>query len=62
MTDMYDRLLPIISKYENFGDARTVMNNLEPSPYFDWMHVNAEGDQRIARFLEKLLVDKHLLR
>ncbi len=62
MPEMYERLLPIILKYENFGDARAVMNNLEPSPYFDWMHVNAAGDQQIARFLEKLLVDKQLVR
>jgi len=61
MTDMYDRLLPIISKYENFGDARAVMNNLEPSPYFDWMHVNAEGDQQIAIFIRDLLVTKDLI-
>jgi hypothetical protein len=62
MPEMYERLLPIISKYENFGDARAVMDNLEPSPYFDWMHVNAAGDQQIAKFLEKLLVDKQLVR
>ena len=62
MPEMYDRLLPVISKYENFGDARAVMDNLEPSPYFDWMHVNAAGDQQIASFLEKLLIDKQLLR
>jgi len=62
MPEMYDRLLPVISSYENFGDAREVMNNLEPSPYFDWMHVNAAGDQRIAIFLEKLLIDKQLVR
>jgi len=61
MPDMYERLFPIISKYENFGDAREVMNNLEPSPYFDWMHVNAEGDQRIATFMRDLLVEKKLI-
>ena len=61
MPDMYERLRPIVSKYENFGDARAVMNNLEPSPYFDWMHVDARGDVRIAEFLEKLLVDKQLI-
>ena len=62
MPEMYERLLPIISKYENFGDARAVMDNLESSPYFDWHHVNAAGNQRLARFLETLLVDKQLVR
>jgi len=62
MSEMYERLLPNISKYENFGDARAVMDNLESSPYFDWHHVNAAGDQQIARFLEKLLADKQLVR
>ncbi len=61
MPDMYDRLLPIISEYENFGDAREVMNNLEPSPYFDWMHVDSRGDFRIATFINELLVNKGLL-
>jgi hypothetical protein len=61
MPEMYDRLLPVISSYENFGDAREVMNNLEPSPYFDWMHVNAAGDQRIATFMRDLLIDKKLI-
>ena len=62
MPDMYERLLPIISKYENFGDARSVMNNLEPSPYFDWMHVDSRGDLRIATFISELLVSKNLLK
>ena len=61
MPEMYDRLLPVISSYENFGDARAVMDNLEPSPYFDWMHVNAEGDQRIATFMRDLLLEKKLI-
>ena len=62
MPDMYERLLPIISEYENFGDARSVMNNLEPSPYFDWMHVDSRGDIRIATFISELLVSKNLLK
>ena len=61
MPDMYERLLPIISKYENFGDARSVMNNLEPSPYFDWMHVDSRGDIRIATFISNLLFEKNLI-
>ena len=62
MPDMYERLLPIISEYQNFGDARSVMNNLEPSPYFDWMHVDSRGDLRIATFINDLLVSKSLLK
>ena len=61
MPDMYQRLLPIISAYENFGDARAVMDNLEPSPYFDWMHVDSRGDLRIATFLNDLLLSKKLI-
>ena len=61
MPDMYERLLPIISEYENFGDARSVMNNLEPSPYFDWMHVDSRGDIRIATFISDLLFEKNLI-
>jgi hypothetical protein len=37
------------------------MDNLEPSPYFDWMHVNAAGDQKIATFMRELLVEKKLI-
>ena len=61
MPDMYERLLPIVSAYENFGDARAVMDNLEPSPYFDWMHVDSRGDLRIATFLNDLLLSKKLI-
>lgn len=61
MLEMYDRLLPVISSYENFGDARAVMDKVEPSPYFDWMHVNAAGDQQIATFMRDLLVEKKLI-
>ena len=61
MRDMYSRLQPIFQSYKYHGDATAVMNNLEPSPYFDWMHVNAEGDKRIAAYLEKLLVDSQLI-
>lgn len=62
MPDMYERLFGVISKYKNFGDARNVMNNLEPSPYFDWMHVDARGDERIAMFLSELLIEKRLIK
>ena len=61
MSDMYERLLPIISDYENFGDARAVMKGLEPSPYFDWHHVDSRGNQRIATFLDELLITKGLV-
>jgi len=62
MPDMYERLLPIISAYENFGDARAVMNNLERSPYYDWMHIDSRGDLRIATFLNDLLLAKKLIK
>ena len=61
MPEMYERLLPVISNYKYFGDARAVMDNLEPSPYFDWMHVNAAGDQRIATFMRDQLVKNNLI-
>jgi len=59
--EMYDRLLPVISSYEYFGDARGVMDNLERSPYYDWMHIDARGDYRIAAFMRDLLLDKKLI-
>ena len=62
MPDMYERLLPIISAYENFGDARAVMDNLERSPYYDWMHIDSRGDLRIATFLNDLLLEKKLIK
>ena len=62
MPDMYERLLPIISAYENFGDARAVMDNLERSPYYDWMHIDSRGDLRIATFLNDLLLAKKLIK
>jgi hypothetical protein len=62
MPDMYERLLPIISAYENFGDARAVMNNLERSPYYDWMHIDSRGNLRIATFLNDLLLAKKLIK
>lgn len=61
MHDMYERLLPIMSAYENFGDARAVMDNLERSPYYDWMHIDSRGNRRIAYFLNGLLLDKGLI-
>ena len=61
MPDMYERLLLIISEYENFGDARSVMNNLEPSPYFDWLHVDSRGDIRITTVISDLLFEKNLI-
>ena len=61
MSDMYSRLQPVVQSYKYHGDATAVMDNLEPSPYFDWMHVNYEGDIRIATYLEKLLVDSQLI-
>jgi lysophospholipase L1-like esterase len=61
MRDLYSRFKPVISTYKYHGDATSVMNNLEPSPYYDWMHVNAEGDKRIAAYFEKHLVDLQLI-
>jgi len=61
MSDMYSRLQPVVQSYKYHGVATAVMDNLEPSPYFDWMHVNYEGDIRIATYLEKLLVDSQLI-
>lgn len=61
MRDMYARFLPVVSTYEYHGDATAVMNNLEPSPYYDWMHVNVEGNKRIAEYLENHLVALQLI-
>ena len=61
MRDMYARFRPVVSTYEYHGDATAVMNNLEPSPYYDWMHINVEGNKRIAEYLEKHLVALQLI-
>jgi len=61
MSDMYARLKTVISTYKYYGDGSAIMNDLEPSPYYDWMHVNAEGDKRIATFFEKHLVASQLI-
>ncbi|GBL21728.1 hypothetical protein EMGBS4_17880 [Acidimicrobiaceae bacterium] len=61
MPDMYERLRPIVSKYENFGDARAVMNNLEPSPYLIGCMSMRGAMFALRSFLEKLLVEKQLI-
>jgi hypothetical protein len=37
------------------------VNSFEPSPYFDWLHVDPRGDRRIATFLNDLLLAKKLI-
>ena len=59
--EMYTQMLPIVQKIKLHGDATTILNALEPSPYYDWMHVDSRGNDLIATFLEKLLVEKQLV-
>ena len=61
VSDLYKRLQAVISRYEYHGDATAVMNDLEPSPYYDWMHVNVAGNKKIAKYLEEHLVASQLI-
>jgi len=59
--EMYSRMLPILSAYPFGGDATGVMNDLERSPYYDWMHVDVSGNEKISEFIYQLLRDENVL-
>jgi hypothetical protein len=35
----------------NSSDARDIFDQLQPSPFFDWMHVDSRGNELIASFI-----------
>ena len=48
---MYPALWDVVRGYENAIDARSAQDQLERSPYYDWHHVDARGNQAIAKFI-----------
>jgi len=62
VTEIYERMADVVKAYPNAGDATGVMNDLEVSPYYDWHHVDKNGNQQIATFVFDLLNKNDLLR
>jgi lysophospholipase L1-like esterase len=62
VTEIYARMDAVVRTYPFAGDATGVMNDLDVSPFYDWHHVDENGNQRIANFIFDLLSDKELLR
>ena len=52
----------MVKSFELSGDATDVMNSLKVSPYFDWHHVDVNGNRQIARYIFDLLLDRNLLK
>ncbi len=62
VTDIYERMESVVGAYPFAGDATGVMNVLEVSPYYDWHHVDKDGNRQIATFVFDLLNKNDLLR
>jgi hypothetical protein len=62
VTEIYARMDAVVRTYPLAGDATGVMNDLDVSPFYDWHHVDENGNQRIANFIFDLLSEKELLR
>ncbi len=62
VTDIYERMADVVREYQFAGDATGVMNELEVSPYYDWHHVDENGNKQIADFIFNLLLKKDLLK
>lgn len=62
VTEIYARMEAVVGTYPLAGDATGVMNDLEISPFYDWHHVDKNGNQRIANFMFDLFSQKQLLR
>ena len=55
----YKAYLSSFSKFEWFYDFRQAFDTLDESPYVDWVHVNASGNQRISEEVLKIVSKKH---
>ncbi|NDD72557.1 MAG: SGNH/GDSL hydrolase family protein [Actinobacteria bacterium] len=62
VVDLYARMIGVVKSFELSGDATDVMNSLKVSPYFDWHHVDVNGNRQIARYIFDLLLDRNLLK
>jgi lysophospholipase L1-like esterase len=49
--DIYSDLWDVMQEYPGVIDARSAQDGLERSPYYDWHHVDARGNEAIARFI-----------
>ena len=52
---VYPRLAEMIRSFEHSADARSIFDNLETSPFFDWCHTDKLGNQKIAEFMYELI-------
>ena len=48
---IYPALWEVVRTYPGAIDARTAQDGLARSPYYDWHHVDARGNEAIARFV-----------
>lgn len=48
---IYPALWNEVRRYDNAIDARSAQDGLMRSPYYDWHHVDARGNEAIARFI-----------
>ena len=55
----YKAYLSSFSKFEWFYDFRQAFDTLDESPYVDWVHVNASGNQRISEEVLKIVSKRH---
>jgi lysophospholipase L1-like esterase len=50
---IYPALWEVVRSYPGAIDARTAQDGLARSPYYDWHHVDARGNEAIARFVHE---------
>lgn len=62
VADLYASMSDVVKSFPLAGDATAVMNSLEVSPYFDWHHVDVNGNRQIASYIFDLLTDQGLFR
>lgn len=48
---IYPDLWNIVRNYRDAIDARSALDDLKRSPYYDWHHVDARGNEMIAKFV-----------
>lgn len=55
--EAYRLIEPVVRSMPHHLVAVDAMDGLEPSPYLDWMHVNASGNARVADVLTPAVVE-----
>jgi len=51
LAEIYPKLATKLLSLPNSSDARDIFDQLQPSPFFDWMHVDSRGNELIASFI-----------